>query len=76
MRRPPRNAEFWKEEHDELEARIHKNRSAVLLAPEDLEELRLMHRYYLDVSSILAMMAKIVRPDSFKQLTEYGFEGL
>jgi internalin A len=70
-----RYAKAWKEQHDELAAFIREH-GADLLGEEDFRQFKLMQDFYGRVSDILATMAAIVRPDSFEQLTEYGFEGL
>jgi internalin A len=68
-----RIASEWKRRHDELEAAICAAGPTVL-GEADLKELKLMGKFYDDVSNILALIADIRRPRTLDDFAAYGFD--
>jgi len=68
-----RYAAHWKEEHDKMEADVHKVGLSAL-SGRSAAEFRQMGEFYRHVDDILATLADIVQPRSFDELIRYGFD--
>jgi internalin A len=62
----------WKQEHDALESRARQHGTFVL-GELGNRQLMQMHNFYTQVPDILATLADIVQPRTFKELERYGF---
>ncbi len=62
----------WKTQHDALDTAAREHGVGVL-GQSGSAELRLMQRFFTQVSDILAVLTDIVQPRSVEQLERYGF---
>ncbi|MFS2012759.1 toll/interleukin-1 receptor domain-containing protein [Azospirillum sp. CT11-132] len=62
----------WKTQHDALDTAAREH-GVDVLGQSGSAELRLMQRFFTQVSDILAVLTDIVQPRSFEQLERYGF---
>lgn len=64
-------AAYWRRQYQALKPLVTENIEVV--GERDLREFRLMARFYLDVSDILATIADILQPRTLDELKTYGF---
>lgn len=62
----------WKTQHDALDGAAREHGVGVL-GEAGSAELRLMQRFFTQVTDILAVLTDIVQPRTFEELEQYGF---
>ncbi len=65
-------ADFWKQQHDELDAAVQQRRAMAGSAV--FERLRRTQTFYTQVSDILALLADSVSPRDFDDFIRHGFD--